>query len=287
MDLNAYLAKQSLRVENYLTTLFEEHSLPYNTLFKAARYSLLSGGKRLRPILALATTETLGGNIETAIRPACALECIHTYSLIHDDLPCMDDDDFRRGKPSLHKVFPEGHAVLTGDFLLTHAFDILANDSNLNVEKKLKLISILSNRSGGHGMIAGQVMDLEAEGQEINLEHLRLIHSKKTGAMITASIEFGGVIVGAPPSHMGLLRQFGEEIGLAFQIVDDILDATEGKKGSDVAKDKATYVAILGLERSRALAEQALGAALAALKKLPQDTSLLKQLAQHLVHRKS
>lgn len=284
MDLKSYLKSQSARIENHLDALLGVNTLPYQTLFQAARYSLLSGGKRLRPILALATTEALGGQSTMALTPACALEMVHTYSLIHDDLPCMDDDDFRRGKPSLHKAFPEGQAVLTGDFLLTHAFDLLANDEHLSATKKVKLISLLSKHSGGHGMIAGQVMDLESEGKKINLEHLRLIHSKKTGAMITASVEFGGVIVGASQTHMKYLKKFGEEIGLAFQIIDDILDA---EAASDTAKEKATYVSLLGLHKSRQLAQEALSAGLKALQKLPYDTGVLAKLAEHLVNRQN
>lgn len=196
MDITNYLASRGKLVEQQLDKLIPEKAVPYNSLFRAARYSLLIGSKRLRPILALATAETFGGDLESALSPACALEMIHKYSLIHDDLPCMDDDDFRSGHPSLHKVFPEGHAVLAGDFLLTQAFQILAEDPQLTSDKKVRLVSILARRSGGDGMIGGQVMDLEFEGIPIDLETLQFIHRNKTGAMITASIEFGGVLAG-------------------------------------------------------------------------------------------
>lgn len=282
LNLESYLAARSDLIEKQLNKLVPESPLPYNILFQAARYSLLNGGKRLRPILALATAETLGADIKTALSPACALEMVHTYSLIHDDLPCMDDDDFRRGKLSLHKAFPEGHAVLAGDYLLTHAFHILAEDTTLSNDKKVRLISILSKRSGGDGMIGGQVMDLESEGKQISLETLRLIHRNKTGAMITASIEFGGIIAEATESQQKILHKFGEEIGLAFQIIDDVLDVASKQ---EVAKQKATYVSLLGVEKSKALAYDLLHSALAELSKLPKDVGLLSALAERLVTR--
>lgn len=293
MNLTEYLKTQSVLVEKQLDALIPKKQVPYSQLFDAARYSLLGGGKRLRPILALAVLETLGGNQENALVPVCALEMIHTYSLIHDDLPCMDDDDYRRGKPSLHKAFPEGHAVLTGDFLLTQAFDVLANDKHLTDGQKVKLIAILAKQSGGDGMIAGQLMDLEAEGRQIDLEALRLIHNKKTGAMITASLEFGGVLSSASPSDMAVLRQFGEEIGLAFQVIDDILDVTESQQkhgkvfASDLANDKSTYVSLLGLKESQEFAQSILESAEQKLQSLSSNPSLLIELAKVIVNRKN
>ncbi len=291
-DLAAYMASHCELIEKQLDQLMPEKDVPYRTLFHAARYSLLGGGKRLRPILTLATTETLGGNVKKALIPACAVEMIHTYSLIHDDLPCMDNDDFRRGKPSLHKAFLEGHAVLTGDFLLTNAFDVLAHDAQLTAEQKITLISILSRKSGGEGMIGGQVMDLEAEGKQIDLAALRCIHRNKTGALLTASIEFGAVVAGASDAHMDVLRQFGEEIGLAFQIIDDVLDVTaSGQKhgkatASDITNQKTTYVSLLGLEQAQALAHQLFQSAVSQLKQLPYDITLLTRLAELVVCRK-
>lgn len=185
-----------------------------NSLFEAAHYSL-EGGKRLRPLLTLAIAP-----LEKALHPACALEMIHTYSLIHDDLPCMDDDDFRRGKPSLHKAYPESHAVLTGDFLLTYAFEVLANAPHLSDTQKNRLIATLALRSGSHGMIGGQVLDM-TEGNQ-NLEQLLKMHAKKTGALITAACEFGGII--ADQADLTPFQAIGEYLGLAYQIVDDILD---------------------------------------------------------------
>lgn len=292
VDLDKYLSLRKGMIEEQLSLLVPEQTTPHQILFQAARYSLLGGGKRLRPILALATAETLGGSVELAMVPACTLELIHTYSLIHDDLPCMDDDDFRRGKPSLHRAFPEGHAVLAGDYLLTHAFDVLVNYTKLSSETRLTLLSTLSSSAGGEGMIAGQVMDLEAEGKEIELEQLRLLHSKKTGALLVASIEFGAVIANASKGVREVLKHFGQDIGLAFQIRDDVLDVTESKKkhgklvSSDVTNQKSTYVTVLGLEQSQVMVQTLLNSALEHLKQLPFDTKLLAQLAQYLLQDK-
>lgn len=292
MDCNHFCSAALIRIEQQLDKLIPETSYPYKALFQAARYSLLSGGKRLRPLLALATTQVMQGNLDVALIPACALELVHTYSLIHDDLPCMDDDDFRRGKPTLHKVVSEGQAVLAGDYLLTYAFETIVQAPGLSAEQRLKLIALLGEASGGHGMIAGQVMDLNATNQQVDLQVLRLIHRKKTGAIITASVLFGGIIANATDENLTLLRQFGEEIGLAFQIVDDILDVTmsEQKHGravaSDVVNAKSTYVALLGLDQAKKTAHEHLQAALRALDSLPNDTQLLKALANQLVCRK-
>lgn len=292
MDIADYLKEKSARIDQELNKLIPEKDVPYRQLFSAARYSLKSGGKRLRPILALATTETLGGCLESALVPACALEMIHTYSLIHDDLPCMDNDDFRRGKPTLHKVFPEGHAVLTGDFLLTHAFEVLANDAKLSPKQKLELIRLLAENAGSKGMLGGQVMDLEAEGKSIDINTLRQIHRHKTGALISASIEFGGIIADAPSEQLNILRKFGEEIGLAFQIIDDVLDVTASQQkhgkaiASDVANHKTTYATLMGLEESKQLALSLFQSALDELKKLPVNTALLAKLAEFIIHRR-
>ncbi len=188
-------------------------------LFEAARYSL-EEGKRLRPLLTLATVQTFEKSIEGALQPSCALEMIHTYSLIHDDLPCMDDDDFRRGRPSLHKAYPESHAILTGDFLLTYAFEVLANAPSLSAKQKNQLIATLALRSGSNGMIGGQVLDIE--NQQTTPKQLLNTHMKKTGALITAALEFGGIIAGQ--SDLSHLQAIGEALGLAYQLVDDILD---------------------------------------------------------------
>jgi len=292
VNIDHYIKSLIKRIDQHLAVIVPEKDVPYHSLFTAARYSLMGGGKRLRPILALATTETLGGNIDSALTSVCALELVHTYSLIHDDLPCMDDDDFRRGKPTLHKMYSEGHTVLTGDFLLTYAFDIIANDEKLEVEQRLKLIQILSKCAGGDGMIAGQVLDLQSEGAQINLDQLRLIHQCKTGAMIRGSIEFGGILAQASVIEMDVLRKFGNDIGLAFQIVDDIIDVTASKEkhgraiSSDQTNDKMTYVSLLGLDGAQVAAQELFDSACSVLKQLPFDSTLLTSLAELFVHRK-
>lgn len=292
MDTANYLHAQSELIEKHLDRLLPLQHGPYQYLLEAARYALLGGGKRLRPILALTTVRMLGKDPSLALSTACALELIHTYSMIHDDLPCMDDDDYRRGKLTVHKKYSEGHAVLTGDFLLTYAFEILATDKHLTPEKKVKLITTLAKQSGAEGMIGGQVMDLAYEGQDITLDMLKLLHRNKTAALLTASLEFGGIIADAAPQQLACLQQFGENIGLAFQVIDDILDVTSShaKHGRPVASDvlnkKSTYVTLLGLEQAQACASNFYNQAIKALKPLPFDTSLLISIADFILHRK-
>lgn len=291
-DIAHYLQAQGQIIEQELDRLVPLHHGPYQQLFEAARYALLGGGKRLRPILTLTTTRLLEGDPHLALTPACTLELIHTYSMIHDDLPCMDDDDYRRGKLTVHRKYSEGHAVLTGDFLLTYAFEVLATQPHLNAEKKSQLIATLAHRSGSDGMIGGQVMDLASEGKKISLDQLRLLHRNKTAALITAAIEFGGIIGNATPVQLDHLRQFGEAIGLAFQIVDDILDVTSShaKHGkaiaSDILNEKSTYVSLLGIEQAQAYAQNLYNQAIITLKSLPYDTSLLVGLADFVLRRK-
>lgn len=289
-ELTSYIKSQSHLIENELDRLIPKRHGPCKELFDAARHSLLGGGKRLRPILALAIVDMLNGDLQQALTSACTLEIVHTYSLIHDDLPCMDDDDFRRGKPTVHKMYSEGHAVLTGDYLLTYAFEILATLPHVSAEKKVKLITTLSQHIGSEGMIGGQVMDIANTGKTINLDTLKLIHRNKTGALITASVEFGAILANANPIEMEHIRNFGEHIGLAFQIIDDVLDVTssEAKHGRKVATDvinnKVTYVSLLGIERSHAYAMEHYAAAIKALKIFPKS-SLLVNLADFIIQR--
>ena len=291
MDIPSYLKDIREQIEKKLEDLIPEKNVVHTQLFRAARYSLIGGGKRLRPILTLATAKTLGITPPKALNAACAIEMIHTYSLIHDDLPCMDDDDYRRGKPSLHKAFGEGHAVLAGDYLLTFAFEVIATDPNLDADQKVALIALLAKNSGGDGMIGGQIMDIEAEGLQLDIDNLRQIHRYKTGAMITASVEFGAIIAGASEAQLKCLRRFGDDIGLAFQIIDDVLDVTASKQkhGKEVASDainkKMTYVGLLGLEPARQSAFTLLERAQKHLIDLKIDTVLLQELARRLVHR--
>jgi len=293
IDINSYIKECAAAIEHALDRLVPAQECAQKNLFTAARYSLLGGGKRIRPILAIATAEALGASRESALQPACALEMIHTYSLIHDDLPCMDDDDIRRGKPSLHRAFPEGLAVLAGDYLLTYAFEVICNAKHLSTEQRLTLVKILSDQSGGHGMIAGQVMDIEAEGKSIDLAQLKETHRCKTGALLLASIEFGATIANASTAQLQVLRKFGEDIGLAYQIIDDVLDVTASKQkhgkdiGSDILNNKATYVTLLGLEKSKALAQKLFNEASQSLNSLNVDTALLLKLAELIVNRTS
>lgn len=241
-------------------------SLP-GKLGEAMRYSVEAGGKRLRPALCLASCEAVGGDLDSAESPAVALELIHTYSLIHDDLPCMDDDDTRRGKPTNHRVFGEALAVLAGDGLLTSAFSVLADAGpNLSSEARVEMIRILAGAAGASGMVGGQALDLEAEGSEgVDLPTLQYIHTHKTGALFAACCRMGGVAGGGTREQIGRLGKFGAKIGLAFQIVDDLLDVTGvaeklGKAtGKDLGRGKATYPGILGVEESRRRVEELAG----------------------------
>ncbi len=249
-------------------------------LGEAARYSLEAGGKRVRPVLCLLACEAVGGTSEAALPGALALEFVHTYSLIHDDLPAMDDDDLRRGRPTNHKVFGEGHAILAGDALLTEAFGVLAA-AKLDPVKRAEALVLLAEASGWRGMAGGQALDLEGEKiASYDLDHLRLIHRLKTGALLRASLEIGAVLGGAPPAERAALRAYGEAIGLAFQIQDDILDATAtdadlGKRaGKDAGRGKITYPSLLGLEGARKALSEATETALCQLASLPNRNSL-------------
>lgn len=293
MNIEDYILEKKHLIDQQMDLLIPERQGPFQKLFQAARYSLLGKGKRIRPILTLATSEIFEANETAALIPACTLEFIHTYSLIHDDLPCMDNDDFRRGQPSLHKVYPEGHALLTGDLLLTFAFETLAKSPFITNDQKIQLIDTLASKSGSNGMIGGQAMDIEAVDKELELDALRHIHELKTGALLTASIEFGGIIGQANDFQMEILKQFGHSIGLAFQIIDDIHDVTfcEQKHGklisSDVVNKKTTYVTLLGLEKSKLLAVQLYESAISKLNLLKLNTSRLNQLAELIISRQS
>jgi geranylgeranyl diphosphate synthase type II len=257
MSLAAYLKDRQKLVERGLNRFLPRARTKPATIHEAMRYSLFAGGKRLRPILAIAAAEACGGSAERALPAACAVECIHTYSLIHDDLPCMDDDDLRRGRPTSHKVYGEGIAVLAGDALLTIAFEILAEAIPTSRYTIAALIRELANASGSRWLIAGQVLDLEGEGMKITGEQLRFIHRAKTAALLTTSIRLGAMSANATDKQLAALTSFGQSLGLAFQVIDDILDVTQtteklGKTaGKDVQATKATFPALFGLERSR------------------------------------
>jgi len=257
------------------------------------RYSVFAGGKRLRPILCLAAAEACGGKDKDALSLAAAVECVHTYSLIHDDLPCMDDDDFRRGNLTSHKKFGEGIAVLAGDALLTLAFEIVANTRVQLRYDTATLVRELAETAGSRKLIAGQVLDLEGEGKgaSITLAQLKRIHMAKTAALLTTSIRFGGMIANATPKRLAALTVFGQSLGLAFQVIDDILDVTQtseklGKSaGKDQAADKATYPSLMGLERSKQEARKLTEKAMGALKVLGRHGQRLQEIADYLLVR--
>ena len=278
-------------VESKLEELVPESKVLEQELYHAARYSLLEGGKRFRPILTLAVADLFGASLDSALTPACAIEMIHTYSMIHDDLPCMDDDNFRRGKPSLHKQYPEAIAVLAGDYLLTKAFEVISSDEKLTAEQRTFLVKIISKAAGGSGMIGGQVIDILTENKSIDLITLQELHKKKTGALISSAISSGCFISGATEEQTNCLNLYAENLGLAFQVVDDILDITSGDKkrgpqtSSDVSNNKNTYVSLLGLDEAKKVARQLYKSAISSLDQLPQETTFLKKLAEFVVLR--
>lgn len=263
-----------MTLEQRLNALVPEDG---STLLDAARYALLGGGKRIRPQLTLDVTAHFGGDIEKALTPACAIEMIHSYSLIHDDLPCMDDDDFRRGRPTVHKQYDEAIAVLSGDYLLTRAFEVLTTAPNLTPEQRIALMQELSFGANDVGMIGGQVLDIEAERGTLTVDELKEVHAKKTGALFSAAAIFGGIVAGVDEEQIERLRRYGIHVGIAFQIQDDIKDVldSEAKHGCTVSSDqrneKTTYVTLVGIERARRLLMQELEQADALL---PRGTSL-------------
>jgi len=291
MDLARYLADRSALVDRALDRFLPRASAKPATIHRAMRYSLFAGGKRMRPVLTLAAAEACGGKIERAFPAACAVECIHTYSLIHDDLPCMDDDDLRRGRPTNHKVFGEGIAVLAGDALLTAAFDILAQAAPTSRYSIAAQIRELTDAAGSRWLIGGQVADLEGEGKKLTGAELRYIHRCKTAALLTSSLRLGAMSANATPTQLEAITAFGQNLGLAFQVIDDILDVTQtteklGKTaGKDVAATKATFPAIYGLEKSRAEARKLTTAAHASLQPLAKKATRLREIADYLLAR--
>ncbi len=275
-----FLSDARALIDNQLKKLLAQaDDLPYSSLFLSARYSLFSSGKRLRPLLVLTVCESYGVDTGRALVPACALEMVHTYSLIHDDLPCMDNDDLRRGKPTLHKVYPEWHALLTGDFLLTYAFEVLSSAPHLDAEEKLALVTSLAKRAGAHGMIGGQMIDLLFEGKQMDWKLLEQMHNGKTAALFIAALEFGGILSRAPANDLETLRQAAFAIGLAFQIIDDVLDDTNCKSG------KPTAVSLLGAEKAKAQAALLLQTANEHLLSLSRPAPLLSALFKQMVER--
>jgi geranylgeranyl diphosphate synthase, type II len=262
------------------------------TLHRAMRYGIFAGGKRLRPVLCLAAAEACGGKSGPALPAACAVECIHTYSLIHDDLPCMDDDDLRRGRPTTHKVFGEAVAVLAGDALMTIAFEILAQTKATKCYGLQDFFLELATSAGSSLLVGGQVADMEAENRTATPKDLLFIHRGKTAAMIAASLRLGAMSANAAPGHLKALGKFGEHLGLAFQIVDDILDITQSSEqlgksaGKDASSGKATYPSVFGLEKSRREASRLTKAALKDLDPLGPKADFLRSFAEDLLERR-
>jgi geranylgeranyl diphosphate synthase, type II len=291
-DLKAYLGKQQQAVEAALEASI---AVVYpETIYEAMRYSLMAGGKRLRPILCLATCELVGGAIEMAMPTACALEMIHTMSLIHDDLPAMDNDDYRRGKLTNHKVYGEDIAILAGDGLLAYAFEFIAAQTQAPAAQVLKVIAHLGKAVGAAGLVGGQVVDLQSEGKsDVTLETLNYIHRHKTGALLEASVVCGAMVAGAAEGEVDRLSRFAQNIGLAFQIIDDVLDITATQEelgktaGKDLQAQKATYPSFWGIEESKRQADQLIAAAKAELQSFGAAAQPLLALADYITARKN
>jgi geranylgeranyl diphosphate synthase type II len=291
MDLKRYLSQRQKLTDAALDRYLPTENAAPATIHRAMRYSLFAGGKRLRPILCLAAAEACGGRVAAAMPLACAMECIHTYSLVHDDLPSMDNDDFRRGRATCHKVFGDGIAILAGDALLTIAFDIAARAKSNSRYSVARMLREVAMAAGSQKLIAGQVADLEAEGKNVSREDLRYIHENKTAAILTCSVRVGAMSANADKGKLAAMTKFGRALGLAFQVIDDILDVTQtteklGKSaGKDVIARKATYPATIGLERSRAEARRLTNRAQTALSRFEHEAEPLRQLATYLLVR--
>jgi geranylgeranyl diphosphate synthase type II len=286
-----YIISRQKMVEDALQSYLPKPTVKPKTIHKAMRYSVFAGGKRLRPILCLAAAECCCSEASAALPLACAIECIHTYSLIHDDLPCMDDDDLRRGMPTSHKVFGEAIAVLAGDALLTFAFELAAQIPGWPRYSLKDVIRELAIASGSRSLIAGQVLDLESEGKRVSLPMLRFIHESKTAALLRATIRLGAMSANATPARLECLSEFGMALGLAFQVIDDILDVTQSSEtlgksaGKDLISEKATYPSVIGLEASRKVAKRLTEEAHRSLKPFARKAETLHSLADFLLER--
>jgi len=293
-NLDSYLTSQKKRINRALESLLKTADKP-DRILEAMAYSLMAGGKRIRPVLCVAAAEAVGGNPEDAVPAACALEMVHTYSLIHDDLPAIDDDILRRGKPTCHMAFDEATAILAGDALLTLAFQTLASIELSNAEqaaKWLRVIRLISYAAGYCGMIQGQMLDITSEGRQLTLAELKSLHRLKTGALIEASISSGAVLGGSNSNKISLLESYAQNMGLAFQVTDDILNVEGdpeimGKAvGTDKLRNKSTYPSLLGLKKSKDFAGQLVENALQALESFDQKAEPLRAIAKFIVERK-
>jgi geranylgeranyl diphosphate synthase type II len=292
MDLKAYLRDKRALVDEALKAVFPEPQGPSADVVRAMTYSLFAGGKRLRPILCIGGAEAVGKEGRTVLPFACSLELIHTYSLIHDDLPVMDNDDLRRGKPTNHKVFGEAVALLAGDGLLTEAFRLMAGTSGVDPLSLLKVIRLVGSAAGYQGMVGGQVVDIQSEGKPIDPSLVDFIHSHKTGALIHASVTSGAILAQGTGEQVEAISSYGERIGLAFQIADDILDVegdskTMGKGvGGDARKKKITFPAAVGLQKAKEIQSRLIEEALGALKAFDEKAEPLRSLAVYIIERR-
>ncbi len=290
-DLKTYLDLKQRFINKALGEILGKFNSTQR-IVEAMRYSLLAGGKRIRPILCMAAAESVGGIGEDVIHEACSIEMIHTYSLIHDDLPAMDNDNLRRGKPTCHKAFDEATAILAGDALLTYAFQILSSNSSLASVKALSVINTIASAAGFKGMIEGQMMDMASEGKQISLDDLKEMHYLKTGALIEASVVSGGILAGGSNSQIENLCNYAKNIGLAFQVADDILNVEGdpllmGKAvGTDAARKKATYPSLIGMEKSKEMANELVKNSLHAIKTFDGKCKPLREIAGYIINRK-
>lgn len=294
INISEYFSRRIEQVEAWLDRLLPAESAAPEVIHQAMRYSIFAGGKRLRPILAIATGEVFGAEESALLPSACALEMIHTYSLIHDDLPAMDNDDLRRGMPTNHVVFGEGMAILAGDALLTQAFQTLAECEGGTPERKIRVLAEVAAAAGTvNALIGGQVLDLQFEGQPVTGEQLESIHRAKTGALIRCAVRIGAIIGGASQAELEALTVYGEKAGLAFQVADDLLDETAtseelGKTaGKDAASHKATYTALYGLDGAGEMARRLFREAISALDRIDRNTDALAGIARFIVDRRS
>jgi len=296
LKLHAYLEEKQFRVEEALARFLPAEDVFPPVIFRAMRHSVLAGGKRLRPILCLAAAEAVGGEAETVLPVACALEFIHTYSLIHDDLPAMDDDDLRRGRPTSHKVFGEDIAILAGDALLTEAFHLLSRHdgrATLPPARRLAVIHDIAAAAGFRGMVGGQVVDVQSAGKAVDRQTLHYIHTRKTGAMIVVSVRAGAILAGADAGAVAALTAYGEQAGLAFQIADDILNVEGDARrlgkttGSDAARGKITYPALMGLAASKRKTRHLVRQAVTSLKDFDHRADPLRWIATYIIQRQS
>ena len=291
LDFEKYYESRKQLVDNFLEKRMQKRGI--SNVDDAMKYSLLAGGKRLRPILLMATADALGANGYDFLTAACGLEMIHTYSLIHDDLPCMDNDDYRRGRLTNHKVFGEALALLAGDGLLTLAFEVMAEQRNVKPSTLVEFIHETAMCAGNFGMVGGQALDLEAEGRAISAKELKTLHEGKIGAMFIAAVRGGAHLAGATEEQLLALTRFAELVGLAFQIEDDILDVTSTQEelgkpiGSDAKNEKSTYVSLFGLEEARKMADETTEEALRCLDMFGEKADALRELAKLMCHRRS